>query len=428
MPINLPESDAPRIVVIGAGFGGMTLVRKLSRSPYQVVLIDRNNYHQFQPLFYQVAMSGLEPSSISFPLRKMFHKRKNVFIRMADVESVDLDARKIHTNLGYVNYDLLVFAMGVRTNFFGNQRIAQHALTLKSVAEALYLRNAVLSDLESALTIRDFDERQTRMDIVIVGGGPTGVELAGALAEMKKFIIPAEYAELDPDEIDIYLIQGADRLLQGMSEAASLKARAFLEGLGVTVRTGIYVQDSDGRSVSLSDGSTIPCRKVIWAAGVTGHQIQGIPEECYGQGHRLLVDSFHRLKGYEHVFVIGDQALMCTEEWPEGHPQVAQPAIQQARNLAANLKRLRRGQTLRPFKYKDLGTLATIGRNKAVADLPGFRFQGFFAWVLWLVVHLKSILGVKNKLFVLLNWIWGYVTYDQSLRIIIRHKVRAEEV
>ncbi|MDX1407793.1 MAG: FAD-dependent oxidoreductase, partial [Saprospiraceae bacterium] len=276
--------------------------------------------------------------------------------------------------------------------------------------------------------IRDYEERQTRMDIVIVGGGPTGVELAGALAEMKKFIIPSEYAELNADEIDIYLIQGAPRLLEGMSERASEKAQQFLEGLGVTVRTGVFVRDTDGHSVTLSDGSSIPCRKVIWAAGVTGLVIPGIPEDCYGHGNRLRVDAFNRLRGCEDVYVIGDQAVMETAESVHGHPQVAQPAIQQARQLADNLKRQMKGLAPRPFEYKDLGTLATIGRNKAVADLPRLKFQGFLAWVLWLVVHLKSILGVKNKILVLLNWIWGYLTYDQSLRIIIRHKVRKEEV
>jgi len=422
MPINIPESALPRVVIIGAGFGGLTLARKLSSSNYQVVLIDRNNFHQFQPLFYQVAMAGLEPSSISFPLRKIFRGKSNVFIRLAEVQSVDPEGKKVNTSLGHVNFDILVLAMGVTTNFFGNDKLANLSLTLKSVGEALHLRNAILTDLERALTIRDYDERQSYIDIVIVGGGPTGVELAGALAEMRKNVLPAEYGGLISEEQDIYLVQGGSRLLMGMSEKASLKAHEFLTKMGVKVLTDTFVINADEKSVELQDGTKITSRKVIWAAGVKGRKIVGIPESLYSQNGRMKVDRYNVLAGYEDIYVLGDQAVMCTDMYPDGHPQVAQGAIQQARLLATNLKLSASGKPMKPFRYKDLGTLATIGRNKALADIPGFHSQGFLAWLLWLLVHLKSILGVKNKIFVLLNWIWDYFRYDPSLRVIIRQK------
>jgi NADH dehydrogenase len=422
MPINLPEVSMPRIVIVGAGFAGLTLARRIARLNYQIVLIDKNNFHQFQPLFYQVAMSGLEPSAISFPLRKMFRRQNNVHIRMAEVQSVDLEGRQLHTDCGIVNYDMLVLAMGVTTNFFGNKQIEENVYTLKSVAEALYLRNAILSDFESSLMIRDHDQRQRKLDIVIVGGGPTGVELAGALAEMKRYIIPKEYPEMNPEEIDIHLIQAMPRLLEGMSEEASEKAEKFLTSLGVKVQTSVQVVNADGTAVELENGEKIYCDKVIWAAGVVNDPMPGIPDDVVGPGKRLKVDRFNRLQGHENIFVLGDQAVMSSDEQPKGDPQVAQGALQHAKHLAKNLRRHAKGKSWLPFAYKDLGSLATIGRNKAVADLPYIKMQGFVAWVLWLVIHLKSILGVKNKLLVLMDWIVGYLTYDQSLRIIIKHK------
>ncbi|HJW29583.1 MAG TPA: NAD(P)/FAD-dependent oxidoreductase, partial [Saprospiraceae bacterium] len=423
MPINLPEVRQPRVVIVGAGFAGLNLARRLSNKDYQVVIIDRNNFHQFQPLLYQVAMSGIEPSSIAFPLRKLFRRKKNTHIRVAELQSIRPAEKFIITNEGMVNYDILVLATGVSTNFYGNAAIESKSYSLKSVADALFLRNAILSDLEKALTIREDDVRQLYLDIVIVGGGPTGVEMAGSLAEMKRYILPKDYPELHAEEMDIYLLEGNGKLLASMSEQASLKSKAFLEKMGVHVITNARVMNYDGQEITLQDGRKFNTRKVIWAAGVTGNKINGLPDSAYGRGNRIITNTFNQVQGFTDIYAIGDDAYMEEGEY-KGHPQVAQPAIQEAKCLAKNLNGLARRKEMTPFHYHDLGSLATIGRNKAVADLPFIKTQGFIAWFLWLVVHLKSILGVKNQIFVLLNWVWSYVTLDQSLRIIVRHKVR----
>jgi NADH dehydrogenase len=421
MPINLPETNKPRIVIIGAGFAGLNLARRLSNKDYQIVIIDRNNFHQFQPLLYQVAMSGIEPSSIAFPLRKLFRHRTDVHIRVAELLSVHPTEQHIITSEGLVNYDTLVLAIGATTNFYGNAQIEEKAYPLKSVADALLLRNVILSDLEKALTIREDDIRESYLDIVIVGGGPTGVEMAGSLAEMKRFILPKDYPELNAAEMDIYLIEGTNELLSAMSDEASKKSKQYLEKMGVHVISNVRVMNYDGQAITLSDGKKLYSRKVIWAAGVTGFKIQGMPDSVYARGNRISTNTFSQVNGFTDIYAIGDNAYMEEGEY-KGHPQVAQPAIQQARCLAKNLNAKAKGKPIKPFHYKDLGSLATIGRNKAVADLPFIKTQGFIAWVLWLVVHLKSILGVKNQIFVLFNWVWSYVTLDQSLRIIVRHK------
>lgn len=426
--INIPETGQKRVVIVGGGFAGLQLARKLSNSNYQVVLIDKNNFHQFQPLFYQVAMSGLEPSSISFPLRKVFQKRKNVFIRVTEVQQIDTAAKCLHTPLGQVNYDYLVLAIGADTNFFGNDKIQRNAIPMKSVGEALYLRNVILQDYEKALSTIDYDARQELIDIVIVGGGPTGVEVAGALAEMKKYILPKDYKELNCDEIDIYLVQSGDRLLNGMSEEAAEAARRFLEELDVKIIFNKRVTDFDGKNVYMNDGSSIPTQKMIWAAGITGNSIEGIPADSKTYGNRLKVDRHNRVEGMENVFALGDIAYMEEPDYPRGHPQVAQVAIQQAKQLAENLKAEQKGKNWEDFQYKDLGSMATIGRNKAVVDLPNFKFQGFFAWTVWLFVHLFALVGVKNRIFVFLNWVWNYFTYDQSLRLIIKMKPRQPSI
>jgi NADH:ubiquinone reductase (H+-translocating) len=419
--VNIPETDKERIVIIGAGFAGLRLARKLAKKNYQVVVFDKNNYHQFQPLLYQVAMSGLEPSSIAFPLRKLFQKRKNVHIRIAEVSKILPDEKAIITSIGRCNFDKLVIATGATTNFYGNESIESQSYSLKSIEESMYLRNQILTDFEKALITRDYDDRQTYIDTVIVGGGPTGVELAGALAEMKKFVLPKDYPELNVDEIDIYLIQAGPQLLPGMSEKSGLAAKNFLENLGVKVLLNTRVTSIEKKVVFTNIGQQIHAGKVIWAAGIKGNYPDGISMDCIGGGNRIVVDEFHRVKGFDYIFAIGDIALMTSEKYPYGHPQVAQTAIQQADNLAKNFinrKNIR-------FVYKDKGSMATIGRNRAVVDLPGFHFSGFFAWIVWLIVHLLAIIGVRNRLLVMINWFWNYFTYDQSLRLILRAKRRS---
>lgn len=424
MNINIPDADQERIVIVGGGFGGLKMARALAKSNYQVVLLDKNNYHQFQPLFYQVAMAGLEPSSIAFPLRKAFQRFKNVFIRITEVTKVRRKEQLVETKLGPLRYDHLIIAIGADTNYFGNEELMKRTIPMKSVGEALFLRNHILSDYEKALTTADYEERQGLIDIVIVGGGPTGVEVAGALAEMKQYILPKDYPELDHKEVDIYLVQAAPRLLKGMTEKSSEGAKLFLEQLGVQVMTNTRVTDYDGKYVHMDNGSSIRTDKVIWAAGIKGNSFPGLPESAYCWGGRIRVDQHCKVEGQENIYAIGDIAYMETEAYPEGHPQVAQVAIQQGTLVAKNFRNRGKGRPAEAFRYKDLGTMATIGRNRAVVDLPKLNFKGFFAWVVWLFVHLYALVGVKNRLFVFINWVWNYFTYDQSLRLIIKLKQR----
>ncbi|HNL39767.1 MAG TPA: NAD(P)/FAD-dependent oxidoreductase [Saprospiraceae bacterium] len=410
-----------RIVIIGGGFAGLTLARKLEKSDFQVVLIDKNNYHQFQPLFYQVAMAGLEPSSIVFPLRKVFQGKGNIFIRVTEVESIDPKRNTISTGIGELRYDYLVVAIGTNTNWYGNDRIRANAIPMKSVSEALFLRNTIFEDYERAVTAETAEQRQPLLDIVVVGGGPTGVEVAGALAEMKKYVIPKDYGDIGGENIKIHLIHGDPKLLNSMSPKASQKAEDFLKDLGVQIWLDKVVTDYDGETVTVSDGSTIRTDKVIWAAGVTGNRIEGLPVTAYVRGNRLKVNEFNLVEGTNNIFALGDIAFQTSDAaYPNGYPQVAQVALQQAKCLADNLKRWQLNHAPRPFRYRDLGAMATIGRHRAVADLPFWRFQGAFAWFVWLFVHLFSLLGAKNKLFVFLNWVANYITYDQSLRLVIK--------
>lgn len=421
MQFNIPDTGQQRVVIVGGGFGGLTLARQLARTHFQVVLVDKNNYHQFQPLFYQVAMAGLEPSSIVFPFRKVFQKNKNVFVRVTTVQEVRTAQNEIVTDIGTLRYDHLVIAIGADTNWYGNDQVRANAIPMKSVSEALYLRNTIFEDYERAVTADSDDQRQRCLDIVVVGGGPTGVEVAGSLAEMRQHIVPKDYRDLNRDEIDIHLVHGDPRLLNTMSPQASAKAEKFLRELGVKLWLDKVVKGYDGETVLVDDGSTIRANKVIWAAGVTGNRLNGLPAESYGRGNRLKVNAYNQVEGFANVYAVGDIATMSAEEkWPNGHPQVAQVAIQQGNRLAANLLRWAKGQQPEAFRYRDLGSMATIGRHRAVVDLPFWRFQGMFAWFTWLFVHLFSILGAKNKVFIFMNWVWNYMTYDQSLRLVIK--------
>lgn len=422
MVANIPYTGQKRIIIVGSGFAGLKLAKKLSQQNFQIVLIDRFNYHQFQPLFYQVATSGIEPSSISFPLRKIFHHKKSIHIRMAEVFSVDPEKNQIITSIGNIDYDYLVIATGADTNYFGQENISKNAIPMKSVPEALGLRNTLLQNYEAALSTSDQQQQIRLMNIVIVGGGPTGVELSGAIAEMKRYVLPKDFPELDFSKMSIFLVEAAPRILANMSERSSKESQKYLQADGVTVLTGVQVTDFDGENVQLSNGKEIPAYSLIWAAGIKGNILEGLDKATVGRGNRIIVDSSNLVKGYTNIFAIGDVALLIDDQYPKGHPQVAQVAIQQAKLLAENFVNLSKNKPLHPFHYHDLGTLATVGRNNAVVDLPYVRFQGTVAWFVWMFIHLMAILGVKNKLLIFINWAWNYFTYDQSLRLIIKQK------
>ncbi|HLN73837.1 MAG: NAD(P)/FAD-dependent oxidoreductase [Methylococcaceae bacterium] len=422
MSVNIPETTKKRIVIIGAGFGGLRLAEKLVGSGYQVVLIDKNNYHQFQPLFYQVATSGIEPSSILFPLRKIFQNKQDFYIRIADVYSIDTVKKQLSTSLDVVWYDYLVIATGVKTNYFGMKNMETYSFPMKTISEAMALRNRILLNLEKAVTLFNHheEEKESLLNIFVVGGGPTGVEVSGAIAEMKKFVLPKDYPDLDFNQMKITLVEGDPKLLGNMSENASKKSVQYLQKMGVDVMLNTRVTDFDGEYISFADGKKIKTKLVIWAAGISGVVPAGIAEEVVGRGRRIFVDDYNRVKGHDDVFAIGDIALMINDENPKGHPQVAQVAIQQGKNVARNFKAMIRNEKLKPFKYIDRGSLATIGRNRAVADLSFVKFGGFLAWMTWMFVHLMAILGVKNRLLIFINWMWNYITYDQSLRLILK--------
>lgn len=423
MSINIQRNQKKRVVIVGGGLGGLRLAEDLYGSGMQVVLIDKNNFHQFPPLIYQIASAGIDPSSISFPFRQIFRKRKDFYFRMAEARMVDTEKKILQTSIGKIDYDYLVLAAGATTNFFGNKNIEEWAIPMKTVPEAMGLRNALLSNFERALTCATEEERQELLNVVIVGGGATGVEIAGALSEMKRYVIPYDYPDMDSSLMHIYLIEAGDRLLAGMSQDSSKKAYDFLKSMGVDIQFGKMVTDYRDHKVIMEDGTEIPTRTFLWVSGIRANAMPGISEDHLGRGFRFKVDQFNRIPGLNDVFAIGDQCLQTTDPaYPNGHPQVAQVAIQQAKNLAKNIKRINEGHaddnSLTPFKYNNLGSMATIGRNKAVVEIGKFHSQGFFAWILWLVVHLRSILGVKNKMMVLLNWLWKYVSYNDSIRMI----------
>jgi hypothetical protein len=429
MAFNLPKTDKKRVVIVGGGFGGLKLANKLRNSDFQVVLVDRNNYHQFPPLIYQIASAGIEPSSISFPFRKIFQKRSNFFFRMAEVRSVFPEQNILQTSIGKVRYDYLVLAAGTTTNFFGNKNVEEHAIPMKNVSEAMGLRNALLENFERALTCASETERQELLNVVIVGGGATGVEVAGALSEMKNHVLPKDYPDMPSSLMNIYLIEAGTRLLPAMSEQTSQHVLNYLRKMGVNVLLNKMVTDYDHHRVILKDGSQIATRTFIWVSGVAAEKITNLDGEHLGRGARIIVDEHNRVKGFDNIFSIGDQCIMPEGDpnYPGGHPQLAQVAIQQGKLLARNLKALEKGKSLKSFRYRNLGAMATVGRNRAVAEFSTMKMAGFWAWIMWLVVHLRSILGIRNKSIVLFNWVWNYFSYAQSLRFIVYAR-KAKEV
>ncbi|TMU57656.1 NAD(P)/FAD-dependent oxidoreductase [Flagellimonas algicola] len=419
--MNIPQSNLPRIIVIGGGFGGIALAKKLAKKEVQVVLLDKHNYHNFQPLLYQVSTGGLEPDSIAYPIRKVLQGYPNFYFRLAEVVQVDTVNRRVHTNIGPIHYDYLVVATGSETNFFGNKNIEEKAMAMKTIPQSLNLRSLILENFEQALLTDDLHERDALMNFVIVGGGPTGVELAGALAEIKKGILPKDYPDLDTRRAQINLVQGGNRILPAMSEIASQKAEKFLEKLGVNVWKNIRVTDYDGKHISTNTDTTFEAATLVWAAGVKAVSIKGLDaQEFLSRGNRLIVNEFNQIQGHNEIFAIGDVAHMETEAFPNGHPMMAQPAIQQGQNLGVNLVRMLENKPMQPFTYKDKGSMATVGRNKAVADLRRFKFQGVFAWFVWMFVHLFFLIGFRNRVVVFINWVYNYVRFDREARLIIR--------
>lgn len=408
-----------KIIVVGGGFAGIEFIKKVDTRLFDVLLIDKINHHQFQPLFYQVATSQLEPASISFPFRNIFKRKKNVQIRLAEVLTIDASRQEINTTVGLFTYDYLLIAAGCKTNFFGNAQIEQHALTLKTTYEAIAIRNHILLTFEKIISASEA-EKESLMNLVIVGAGPTGVELAGAFAEIKKHILPHDYPGIDFSAFQIILIEGSKNTLNNMSEKARSSSRTYLQNMGVKIQTEVFVKNYDGDRLFLSDDTEIRTRTVIWAAGVTANVIGGLQAEQLSIGNRIRVDRFNRVQNTEHIYAIGDIAYMETPLYPKAHPQLANVAINQARNLAANLKRWQKQLPPKEFEYKDLGSMATIGRNKAVVDLPFMRFKGYFAWLVWMFLHLMLILSVRNKLIIFINWSWAYITKDTSLRLILQ--------
>ncbi len=407
-----------QVVILGAGFAGLQLAKRIRRSDYDITLIDQYNFHQFQPLLYQVATGRLEPSSISFPLRKVFQKKSNVHVRLARVTNIDASQQKVITDAGDFPYDYLVIATGCTTNYFGNKNIEQFAFPMKSTTEAITLRNRILMNFEDALSATP-EALPAIMNIVVVGGGPTGVELSGSLAELKKNILPKDYPDMDFSRLNVYLVEAGNATLGVMSKASQAKSQEYLEKMGVNVWTNALVEDYDGQTVKLKDGRSIPTHTLIWAAGVMGNVPPGVDKEKLVRGNRIKVDAYNRMEGSENVFVIGDIAYMETPEFPKGHPQLANVANAQGKNTARNLQNLLKHKPLEKFRYKNPGTMATVGKRKAVVDLPFMSFQGRLAWFVWMFLHLMLILNVKNKLIVFINWAVSYFTNDTTLRLIL---------
>lgn len=417
MKINTKQ----KIIVIGGGFAGVQLIKNLDEKLFDILLIDKINHHQFQPLFYQVAASQLEPASISFPLRNIFKYKKNLQIRLAELLSVNAFENKIDTSIGSFNYDVLVIAVGCTTNFFGNEVIKQNSFTLKTTNDAIAIRNHILQTFENIISAEEND-KEALLNLTIVGAGPTGVELAGAFAEIKNNILPKDYPGINFTQFNINLIEGSKDTLNSMSDLAKSTSRKYLEEMGVHIMSETFVKNYDGNTIELSNGNSLKSKTVIWAAGVIGNAVNGLDSNVKKQGNRIAVNRINLVEGTQNIYAIGDIALMETPKYPKGHPQLANVAINQAKNLAKNLKSIQNNTSAKEFEYTDLGSMATIGRNKAVVDLPFYRFKGYFAWLIWMFLHLMLILSVRNKLIIFINWVWAYFTKDTSLRLILKQK------
>lgn len=421
---HIPTTGRKRIVVIGGGFAGMNFIQKLPRNKYQIVLFDKHNYHTFAPLLYQVAMAGLEAPSVVRPLRRLFHRQRNIHIRMLKVLRVDPEAKKVYTLVDELRYDYLVIATGTTPNFFGNEQIKKHAFPLTTLPNAVDIRTRVLQNLERASLSSDVEEQRRLLHFVLVGGGPTGVELSGALAELKRHTLPADYPDMNVNQMRVTLVEGAGQILPPMSAKSGNKAQQSLENLGVDIKLNTLVTDYDGRTVQLNNGETLESELVIWAAGVKGSLLDGFPEESIHRS-KFKVDAYNRVEGTEGIFAIGDVTYFPTEAYPKGLPGVAQVGIQQGQHLAKNMHRIEAGKELKPFEYLDKGTLATIGRNRAVGDLPfGIKVSGFVAWFLWASVHLFYLVGFRNRLVTFINWAFSYISYSNKIRIIIHPVLR----
>ncbi len=417
--MNIPKIDKPRIVVVGCGFAGLKFCKNIDGSKYQVVLLDMRNYHTFQPLLYQVASSGLEPDSIVYPIRKIFKGKRNFFFRMAKTERIDQDSKTVHTSIGTISYDYLVLATGAASNFFGMKDIKNYALPMKDVVQALNLRSKIIENFEEALNTTDLKERQRLMNFIIVGGGPTGIELAGALAELKEHILPNDYPDLDIRRMQISIVEANGRVLKGMSEEASARAEKYLRKRDVNIYLHQRVKSFDGNIVQTGEFE-LEAKTVIWAAGIKGKFPKGIGKGDIVGGNRIAVDEFNRIKDKPDVFAIGDVACISSERYPKGNAMLASVAEQQGHQLAKNLNRLSSGQEMKPFVHNDKGTMATIGRNRAVVDLPFMKIGGIIGWYIWMFVHLMLLVDFRNRLIVFFNWAWSYINHDKGTRVIIR--------
>jgi len=419
--MNIPSSKNPRVIIIGAGFAGIAIAKKLRNKNVQVVLIDKHNYHTFQPLLYQVATGGLEAGSIAYPIRKVIQEYKDFYFRLTSVKEIDTKNQKIISEIGDLHYDYLVIATGSKTNYFGNKEIERNVMSMKTIPQSLNIRSLILENFEQAVLVKEQKERNLLINFVIVGAGPTGVELAGALAEMKKAILQKDYPDLDIAKMEINLVQGDDRVLDSMSEKSSSEAEKFLRDLGVTIWKNVRVTNYDGRTVTTNSDLTFETATVIWTAGVQGAKIAGLnAKSLIDRVERFRVNLYNQVAGYDNIFAIGDIASMETELYPHGHPMMAQPAIQQGKLLGENLVKIINKQPMTPFEYNNKGAMATIGRNLAVVDLPHYHFNGVFAWFVWMLVHLFSLIGFKNKAVVFLNWVYNYIWFDREGRLIIR--------